>query len=231
MRAIRVICKPDPFFPQERPKMSQPDDESVSKRHGAEGSESGEMPDALVAKCESDVAEDDPGTALAKRKHPSGAAKRKARAERDERIRDATDAIGRGGPPPNVVRDALRSSHFARYPFLNEVIDGEVVERVEVELATVWPFLACTRCGYTTMRPMEGVDAGAQTIVVTRSASVKDRLAALEQLARYGLGQVKEASTEQVRERVLETIAIIRRVAPADVAAAIIADMRAVWVR
>ena len=68
------------------------------------------------------------------------------------------------------------------------------------------------------------------TIVGDVSASVKDRLSALDYGAKYGAGTLKEVSVENVRERVRATLDAIREALPADQADAIIATIRPLWV-
>ena len=61
------------------------------------------------------------------------------------------------------------------------------------------------------------------------SQSAADRIRAIDLLAKYGLGALKEISTEQVQERLRETIALIRRRLPEAEANALLTEMREVW--
>lgn len=114
------------------------------------------------------------------------------------------------GRPPSVIRDGLRGSYAERVRFLDDVVDGTVMQRAEIPLIAVLPHVVCPNCGEHGQQPKDGI-ASLLTVSFEAkvSASVKDRIAALEQLAKYGLGQLKEVSVENVRTRVSETLRII----------------------
>ena len=61
------------------------------------------------------------------------------------------------------------------------------------------------------------------------SQSAADRTRAIDLLGKYGLGTLKEISTEDVAGRLRETIAIIRRRLPEAEANGLLAEMREVW--
>lgn len=56
-----------------------------------------------------------------------------------------------------------------------------------------------------------------------------DRIRAINPLAKYGLGTTKELSRENVRDRLVATIALIREQLPEEDAEAILVRMREVW--
>lgn len=56
-----------------------------------------------------------------------------------------------------------------------------------------------------------------------------DRIRAIELLAKYGLGTTKELSLENVRDRLVATIAIIGNLLPETEAEAVLVRMREVW--
>jgi hypothetical protein len=58
-----------------------------------------------------------------------------------------------------------------------------------------------------------------------------DRLRAVEVLAKYGLGQLREASVEDVRDRLRQTLAIIREELEEDTAERVIERLATVWQR
>jgi hypothetical protein len=58
-----------------------------------------------------------------------------------------------------------------------------------------------------------------------------DRIRAVEVLARYGLGQLKEASVEDVKDRLRDTLAILRQELDAETAERVITRMAEVWQR
>lgn len=80
-------------------------------------------------------------------------------------------------------------------------------------------------------------DAAADRIALLREiadgkvedASTQDRLRALEILAKYGMGVVKEVSAENVRERVSLTLDVIRARCSPEQATAIINELKPVW--
>jgi hypothetical protein len=114
------------------------------------------------------------------------------------------------GRPPSVLRDKLRGSYGERIQFLDDVIDGKVMQTIEVPLISVLPHVVCPNCGEHGQEPKGGVvSLLTVTFTAKASASVKDRIMALEQMAKYGLGAQKEVSVENVRERVQETLRII----------------------
>ena len=57
----------------------------------------------------------------------------------------------------------------------------------------------------------------------------QDRIRAVDTLAKYGLGTIKEISAEQVRERLRETLQVIRDALPDEEAVTIINRLRGVW--
>lgn len=94
----------------------------------------------------------------------------------------------KGGPgrPPSVLRAELREDYATRKNFLNQVIDGAVKVKTEVPLSEVLPFVHCPHCG------KDGVEAtnarGSVMIDGLTSPSMRDRMAALEHMAKYGMG-------------------------------------------
>ena len=68
-----------------------------------------------------------------------------------------------------------------------------------------------------------------EDIADSNAESTADRIRAIDLLAKYGLGTLKEISTEDVAGRLRETIAIIRRRLPKTEAEALLNEMRGVW--
>ena len=69
----------------------------------------------------------------------------------------------------------------------------------------------------------------AEGIADSEAASDADRLRAVDLLAKYGLGTMKEVSVENVRERVSKTLDVIRARCSPEQAQAILAELRPVW--
>jgi hypothetical protein len=133
---------------------------------------------------------------------------------------------GRSGRPPSEVREALRKAFDERIPLLASIVDGEPIARTRIPLAQLLPHVACPNCGgqLEPANPGDAVD-----IEVVSAANPKDRVQAMDVMARYGLGPLKEVSTEQVRDKVGQTIDAVRMRCPPELAARIIDAMRAIW--
>jgi len=60
-------------------------------------------------------------------------------------------------------------------------------------------------------------------------ADPQDRIRALDVLAKYGLGVTRELSVDEVRDRLRETVTLIRRALPQEEATQILSLLREVW--
>jgi hypothetical protein len=69
------------------------------------------------------------------------------------------------------------------------------------------------------------------TIADSAESGAGDRIRAVEVLARYGLGQLREASVEDVRDRLRQTLAILREELEEETAERVIGRLAAVWQR
>lgn len=110
---------------------------------------------------------------------------------------------------------------------LEKVADGEVIQNAEIPLSTILRHARCPKC----KEKLEALDeAEILTVSLTGvvSASVGDRVKALDVMAKYGLGALKEISAEHVRDRLRQTIEIIRQEAP-EVAETLLAKLEPVW--
>lgn len=61
------------------------------------------------------------------------------------------------------------------------------------------------------------------------NAEVGDRIKAIDMLAKYGLGAMKEVSVENVRDRVQATLGVIRQQVSPEQAETIFAELRPIW--
>lgn len=136
---------------------------------------------------------------------------------------------GGSGRPPSFLRDQLRGSYADRMKFLDRVIDGEVMQRAEIPLAAVLPHVVCPNCGEGGQAPKDLSELLTLNFDARVSASVKDRISALEHQAKYGLGALKEVSVENVRERVGQTLDVIRQLCQPDVSQQVIGALRPIW--
>lgn len=129
--------------------------------------------------------------------------------------------------PASEIRKRLRGDFDERVLFLTDVADGECLEKVQVSVRELVEFVECPNCGEAGL----GVKSGSEMreIEVRRSATVRERREAMETLAKYGLGQVKEVSVENVRERVAATVAVVRRLCGSELAEEIVTALRPVW--
>lgn len=136
----------------------------------------------------------------------------------------------RNGPTVEQIRRDMRARWDTKAPQLEAIADGEPVQTVEYDAYKLAPFSKCSVCGCPMDAPKVDEILGLPIrIQVEVSATVKERLAAFDMLLRFGVGTLKEVSTESVRERVAATLAVIRTECPQDVAERIITALRPVW--
>lgn len=110
---------------------------------------------------------------------------------------------GGSGTPPSLLREQLRGSFAERIKTLESFADGTAVQK---------------------LKSPDGTEL--QTEI---SADISDRIKAIDMLAKYGLGTLKEVSVENVRERVQATLTVIRQHTSPDQAITIINALRPLW--
>lgn len=123
-----------------------------------------------------------------------------------------------GGRPPDEIRARLRAIGFEKgLPFLDGLMDGKVLIQ-----------LACSRCGNT--------DTTTDTVLMEKvrdeiRASVDQRLKAMEQLFKYGLGTKDEMSvvSPDVQARVAQTVQVVSDTLPPEYAEPLLAKLSEVW--
>jgi hypothetical protein len=131
------------------------------------------------------------------------------------------------GAPPSLLRDKLRGSFAERTHIIEQIADGVPMQRAVFPLAAILQHASCPKCG-DKLKPND-VTALLVEIQGQISASPKDRLGALDLAAKYGLGTVKEISVDNVRDRVSQTLSVIRSHCSVEQAATIINALRPVW--
>ena len=136
---------------------------------------------------------------------------------------------GGTGRPSALIRADLRDELARRPALLGAIMDGEPLQVIRVPLPSVLQHAKCPRCG-DALTPEDVDTAAFVELRGTVSASPKDRIAAFDTAAKYGLGALKEISVENVRERVGATLDVIRQHCPPQQAAALINALRPVWV-
>lgn len=118
------------------------------------------------------------------------------------------NAGGKGGTgrPPSALREQLRGSFADRIATLEQFADGAMPLQEK-----------CPKCGYE------------DPLVSKSPVEPSDRLRAIDMLAKYGLGTVKEISVENVRERVKATLEVIRAHCAPEQSNAMIQALRPIW--
>jgi hypothetical protein len=59
--------------------------------------------------------------------------------------------------------------------------------------------------------------------------AASDRIRAVDVIAKYGLGAASEVTVDQVRERLAQTVALVREALPAEMADPLLRRMQEVW--
>lgn len=122
------------------------------------------------------------------------------------------------GRPTNELRHKLTTVLDKGVPVLDQIAQGQVVNRRRFKVADLLPHVAlnCPNCGEHDLK--EKLDLSLldleygmyMTIEIMESASAKERIAALALAGDFGPGKVKQVSTDTVREKVRETLQIVR---------------------
>lgn len=130
----------------------------------------------------------------------------------------ANPVAGTGRPRDEVREKLLGIAQGKGIGFLSNLMDGKI------DVALIGK---CPQCQYVGDMP----DAdGIESIMDRVHASVDHRIKGNEQALKYGLGSLKEVSTEAVRERVQQTLDIIRQHVTPEQSLAIFAELRPIWV-
>lgn len=100
-----------------------------------------------------------------------------------------------GGPgrPPSAVRAVLREAYEDRIPFLRALADGK-------------PITLRTATSSKNSKGERSVTSKKRVF----TPGVNDRLAAMEQLARYGIGTTKEVSVDAVKAKVEAMLNVLK---------------------
>lgn len=139
-------------------------------------------------------------------------------------------AVNNGGRPPSVLREELRGSFARRKHVLEDIADGEVIQKAALPLASILPHVECPNCGEIGVAAKDPSKVQLIQIQATVSANPNDRIKALDVLAKYGLGNAaKTVSEEEVRDRLAATIREIQTSLPVADAEALIQRIEKCW--
>lgn len=135
---------------------------------------------------------------------------------------------GGAGRPASAIREHCRGSFAQRVRVLEEIADGEPIQRVRVPLAAVLQHSHCPKCG----DGLQAKEAAALAMVEVDglvSAKPKDRIDAVDTLGKYGLDARTQLSVEEVRERLTQQLTVIRATLAPDMADLVVGKLREVW--
>lgn len=138
------------------------------------------------------------------------------------------------GRPRSAIRNDLLKSFDERAQFLGQVIDGSLVTHLEIPLLSVLPHVECKgdvkdgKCSGRIL-PKDPASILLIRIRAAASATVADRLKALDTQAKYSLGALKGILADQVEENVRKTLDIIRESTTPEQFTAIAKRLRPVW--
>lgn len=108
------------------------------------------------------------------------------------------------GRPASLIRKRARESYDARMEFLERVADGEMLE--------------------TRVQP----PGAAEPTTIRRSADISDRMKAMRELREVGLGTIREISFDEVKQRLADTVALLRD-RLGDEAEPLIRELEPIW--
>lgn len=134
---------------------------------------------------------------------------------------------GGTGRPPSAIRDRFREALDKRLPVLEDVADGQVIQRIEVPLFAVLEHAGCPKCG-SGLKPNEVSDLLTVTVVGRVSASPRDRILAIKGMADVGM-TANHLDLQEVRHRLRETLAVIRTELSGKDAERVIGRLKPVW--
>lgn len=109
-------------------------------------------------------------------------------------LRQGGTNAGGPGRPPSAVRAVLREAYEDRIPFLRALADGQ-------------PITLRTATSSKNSKGERTVTSKKRVF----TPGVNDRLAAMEQLARYGIGTTKEVSVDAVKAKVEAMLNVLKQ--------------------
>lgn len=123
---------------------------------------------------------------------------------------------GGTGRPPDAIRARLRGSYESRIAVLEEIADGKTVLTIAHR---------CPSCGFEPTAE----DGDTLDTIMAAKVGVDERLRALDQMAKYGLGQTKELSVEHIRGRLQAQLEVLADTLDQAALARVLPKLREVW--
>lgn len=124
---------------------------------------------------------------------------------------------GHGGRPTSALRANLTAILETGVDNIRAIAEGALVERKRFRVLDLLPYvdLTCPNCGTEGAREslrakLASDDYLFQTIECEVSATAKERLSAYDLAGKYGPGVVKQIGVEVVRDKVVETLDLLR---------------------
>lgn len=136
---------------------------------------------------------------------------------------------GTGGRPPSILRSGLTEVLERGIPEIEKIARGDLVHKTRVRVADLSGLLECANCGEASLVLSDPENHLYTTVESLESASPRDRLKAYEVAGTYGPGAVKQISMETVRDKVQETLNIIRAHVTPEVFETMKPELRAAW--
>lgn len=119
----------------------------------------------------------------------------------------------KGGRPASELRKRLAGSLAERVQIAEAIADGAAVKDAEIPLLAVLQYAECPKCGGALKKLAEVPDTDVALIRLKarESATPRDRLSALDLMAKYGIGTKDEVTlvSPDVRLRLERTVQII----------------------
>jgi hypothetical protein len=133
------------------------------------------------------------------------------------------------GQPTSALRQHMVGSLESRIHIAEDIADGRPVQKARFKPLDLIPYVVCANCGESQVKPKNLEDALFAEVEVEVSAAPKDRIAALDFLAKYGMGTIKEISVDNVRARLERTLDIIQQLVSPEQFLRIVKDVQPVW--
>jgi hypothetical protein len=143
-------------------------------------------------------------------------------------LRNGGPNKGGNGATPSVLRSMFRDDLKDYAYVLRDIASGECVQRARVPLLLILSHAECPNCGNLGLKAKDPENADLITIEGTVSASPSDRRGAVDTMAKYGIGTIREISYDEVKQRLADTVALLRN-RLGDEAEPLIRELEPIW--